>query len=156
MKKVIFGIIVLSLIFTTSCKKNTNPGGSWTFKSTTYSTTICVGDPGQLSASNGNASNNNTYSMLYVYFYTAALPTTAGTYTVAYGNAPNSASQVGIELTTGGNANDYSSTGGNGTQTVSVTVSNGKVSISGSGIMMYNTVNPSDSSALNFNITQLQ
>jgi hypothetical protein len=65
--------------------------------------------------------------------------------------------QVAITVTTGGGGNIYRSTGGNGSnQTVSVSVSNGKVSVSGSGIELDNISNAADSSALNFNITQLQ
>ena len=76
-----------------------------------------------------------------------------GVYTVVQ-NFPSAANQVELLLLTS-NYSSYFPTGGNGfNQTVSVTVSNGKLNISGSGIEMVNSINPSDSSALNFSITQ--
>jgi hypothetical protein len=155
MKKILFGFFVLSILFTTSCKKSPspNPGGSWTFKSTTYNTNTCTGNGSVLTASTLTSSNTTTYGTLSVSFQTA-LPTTNGTYTV--NSYPNSASQVAVNLTTNGGTGIYSSTGGNGAETVSVTVSNGKVSISGSGIIMVTDPATSDSSAVTFNITQLQ
>jgi len=159
MKKTIFGIIVLSLIFIPSCKKNPgNPGGSWTFKSNTYSTTTCQ-NPGAgiLSATNLTNSNAATYGTLIFDFF-GALPTTGGTYTVVY-NRSLTSKQVHIEASTGGAYgsiiyNDYYAADSTN-KTVSVTVSNGKVSVSGSGIMLHNYNNFSDSSVINFNVTQL-
>ena len=111
-----------------------------------------------LQAGNSTASNFSSYSVLTLSFPGSSLPATGGTYTVVnQNNSPYTAGQVGILVTTDGTSQiTYGSTGGNGAQTVSVTVSNGKVSVTGSGIMMDNSLRTSDSAALNFNITQLQ
>jgi hypothetical protein len=156
MKKTIFAMLILGLVFASSCNKSNNPGGSWTFKGTTYNTTTSAVSGADFGVNNLTTSNQSTYGGLTVSFFNA-LPTTAGTYTVVNGS-PASATQVQVLTTTGGAAgNVYDATGGNGSnQTVSVSVSNGKLTVSGSGIEMYNVNNPSDSSALNFNVTQLQ
>jgi hypothetical protein len=157
MKKTIFALLVLTLVFASSCNKNTpNPGGSWTFKGTTYNTTTSAVSGGDFGVTNVSTSNQSSYGGLTFSFFNST-PTTGGTFTVVNG-VPASATQVAIAATTGGAAgNVYGSTGGNGSnQTVAVTVSNGKLSVSGSGIEMYNVNNASDSSAINFNITQLQ
>ena len=158
MKKVIFGMLVLSSVFITSCKKSSsNPGGFWTFKSTTYNATTCTAGTGELDATNLTSSNTTTFSTFVVGFYNGTLPTTGGQYTVANNGTPTSSTQVGIQVSTDGTSgNTYESTGGNGTQKVTVSVSNGKVSVSGSGITVGNVMTSSDSAGVNFSITQLQ
>ena len=151
MKKTILGFLMLGLIITSSCHKSTsNPGGSWTLKGTTYNTTACVNSGSSLAASDISGS---TVAGLTVIFY-GTVPTTSGTYTV--NRTPASAGQ--IEVSVGLNGSGYISTGSNGLQTVSVTVSNGKVSISGTGITVANSQAglASDSTNVTFNITQTQ
>ena len=63
-----------------------------------------------------------------------------------------------LRMVFGGSLNNYMSTGGNGNQQLTVTVTNGKISITGSAIEMahyYSNV-ITDSATLNFNITQTQ
>jgi hypothetical protein len=153
MKKTILGLMVLSLVFATSCKKSSTSSNNWSFKGTTYPTTTCVGSA---AASTLQAISTSPASTLQVYFY-SGLPTstTPATYTVVNGT-PNSATQVEIGFGTG--TSQYLSTGGNGSnQTVSVSVSSsGKVTVTGSGIELDNAATPSDSSALTLNLTQTQ
>jgi hypothetical protein len=75
----------------------------------------------------------------------------AGTfYVVKY---PPAANQVSVTTTNLYEVN-YVSTGGNGAETVKVTISNGLISVSASGIEMLNASGGTDSSALYFNITE--
>jgi hypothetical protein len=154
MKKIILGSIVLSLIFAASCtKKTTYAGGSWTFEGDTFYVANCAGIGNTLVASSSANSNINTFGNLGIVFPGSSLPRTSGTYTVV--DTTPLAMQVNITATTGG-VNDtlYTATGGNGSnQTIAVTVSNGIVSVSGTGIEIYtNNAGVIDSSALSFNI----
>jgi len=142
MKKVIFGFLVLSVVVISSCKKGVS--NSWSFKGTTYGQTACVGSGGQLTAASANPSSTLTAN-----FYNGLLPTTGGTYT-AVAN-PTTASQVALEILVTSNGDDYISTRG----TVNLTVSGGKVSLSGSNINMTNT-GGIDTTSLNVNIAQTQ
>ncbi len=161
MKKVIFGIIAVTLLMITSCTKNNNPGGSWTFQSATYNTASCTTSSASatLTVSNTSTPAINSVSMVFSFFN--GLPTTNGTYTVLNANSHillPSGNWVVINASMGEAMTQqyYSTGGGNGPQKLSVTMNNGKISISGSGIELANTANPSDSSALTVNITQLQ
>jgi hypothetical protein len=157
MKKLLLGLSITAFMFTMSCKKdNSNPGsssstyGTFSFKGTSYTVNSCTAASQYLTATSGNV---NTGPNLEVSFYGTSLPTSGGTYTVVHGGFPNSATQVGLTLnptlTT-----VYAPTGGNGSnQTVTVTVTGGKVSVSGNNIELVG-MTQSDSSALNFNITQ--
>jgi hypothetical protein len=141
MKKVIFGFVVLTLMFSTSCKKSSTPN-SWSFKGTTYTQAGCVGSPGTLLAVSSGSSLTATFA-------NGTLPTTGGTYTVVAN--PTTSSQIGLEILVTATTADYASTSGS----VSVSVSGGKVSVSGSNVNMLNT-NGSDSTTMNLNITQTQ
>ena len=104
MKKAIFGIMILALIFASSCKKNTSngpvtSGNSWTFEGTTYKTTHC-------SVTTYLEAYSDTpvyYGTIQVNFPHNVIPTINGTYTVVndqiYTLAPN---QVNIGMTIGG------------------------------------------------------
>jgi hypothetical protein len=89
MKKVIFGFVVLTLMFSTSCKNNNSTSSnSWSFAGNSYTSTTCVGVSNTLTASNASSSNLSNISQLTVNFPGSSLPTTGGTYTVVnnYGN----------------------------------------------------------------------
>jgi len=58
---------------------------------------------------------------------------------------------VGVMSLTG--LSYYSTTGGNGKETINVTVADGKMNISGAGIELANQKAPSDKSTLSFDIT---
>ena len=165
MKNAIIAILAVGLLTATSCKKsstNTSAGGSWTFKTVTYPAVFCAGNlygnSGTLSAGDVSltGSGSSTADDLVCTFYNA-LPTAAGTYTVIGPNGNPGAGQIQMVTTIGGvNGKTYVSTGGNGAETVAVTVSGGKVTITGSGIEMFTPSTPSDSAGLSLNITQLQ
>jgi hypothetical protein len=91
-----------------------------------------------------------------VNFYNV-IPVGNGTYTVVGTVYPTAPYQVSINATIGdSNALSYLSTGGEGAETVTVSLSNGKIILTGRGIEMANTNQPSDSGQLSLNITQLQ
>jgi hypothetical protein len=150
MKKTILGILTMSVLLATSCKKaSSNPGGSFTFKSVSYPVNTCAPDyqnPGTLLVDNNAAT---TLNQVELYFYNA-LPAAGGPFLIVAAT-PTAANQIEINMS--GSFGNYIATGGNGSQTVSVSVSNGKVSVLGSGIMMNSGV---DSSALSLNVTQTQ
>lgn len=158
MRKVILVVLTVSLFAITSCHKTDYYGGSWTFQGTTYSALGCSGGTGGiLNASNANNNNTYTYGSIECNFYNV-LPTTGGKfYVVAY--PPKAANQLSMVITIDGdNAITYGSTGGNGLDTVTVTVSptSGFVSINGNGIEMVNKSGGTDSSALSIALNQTQ
>jgi hypothetical protein len=111
---------------------------------------------GTLMDSNSTTSNPTTYATLTCTFNGTTLPASGGIDTVVSGT-PTRNTQIAITATTDGSTNNYRSTGGNGgNQTVTVSVSNGKVTVSGAGIELVNLTAPADSSALSLNIIQLQ
>ena len=142
MKKTTFGLLVLSVLVISSCKKNTT-SNSWSFKGTTYGQTTCVGAAGQLTAASANPAST------LIATFVSGLPTTGGTYTVV--SNPVAANQVSLEILVTSTGDDYLSNRGS----VTLSVSGGKVSLSGSNINMSNTV-ASDTTALNVNINQTQ
>ena len=154
MRKTIFAVMAIGLLTITSCSKNTPTGNSWIFRTVTYNTTSCTGTGATLSASSMTSNNSTSYGTLTCTFFGTTLPGSGGTYTVV-STIPINSTQVAITGTTDGTANNYKSTGGNGSnQTVTISVSNGKVSVTGSGVELVNLVSPADSSALSVNITQ--
>ncbi len=156
MTKMLLGIMVMSLLTATSCKKTPDPGGSWTFEGNTYFVGDCsAGANGALNANNINANNTLSWGSVSVYFHDS-LPTVAGTYAVV--KYPPAAGKISFGLSTFANTYTYGSTGGNGAETANVKIVNGLVNVYGSGITMLNsdTALGSDSSALYLNITQTQ
>lgn len=159
MKKTIFTILALSFLIIISCKKNSTSGagGSWTINNITCPAVSCIGNyvgtPGTLTAINVSLPNiTGTPASNLTCNFQNTLPTASGTYTVINGNNNiTSANQIVFMATIGGvNGTTYLSTGG---ETVTVTVSGGKVSVKGSGISMYNQT---ATTTLSLNITQLQ
>jgi len=157
MPKILLGVLVISIVTLNSCKKGPDPGGSWTFQGSTYYVAGCeAGGGGALIASNANANNQYTYGTIEFNFH-GQLPTTAGTYTVV--RFPPADGQVALSVGIDGSspAINYNSTGGNGAETVNVSIgSNGFINVSGSGIEILNASGGTDSSSLSFNITQTQ
>ena len=157
MPKTFTGIFVITMLILASCKKNSDPGGSWTFLGTTYYVAGCdTASGGSLNASNANGNNNYTYGTIGVSFH-GRIPTTAGTYMVV--KFPPTDGQAAITVGINGSypTTNYNSTGGNGTETVKVSIgSNGLINVSGSGIVMSNASGGTDSSTLSLNITRTQ
>ena len=156
MKKAIFGIAILTLLFTTSCKKSM-PSNYWAFKGTTYTVAACTGQGNILSASNMVSSTINGNSTLSITFTGATLPDSNGAYPVVGGYTAPAGPQAYLVLDIYGAQGGHSLYSPLAGQTIAVTVSStGKVSVSGSGIQMVNIDNSSDISALSLNITQTQ
>jgi hypothetical protein len=158
MRNAIFSSLLMGLLLACSCHKGPSaPGGSWTFKGLTYTATSCAGidSIAYLTATDSTAAG--MAGSVTVAFYNV-LPAGNGTYTVVSGSFPTAPYQVAIIATIGPSVAglNYQSTGGNGSQTVHVALSNGKINVSGSGIEMSNTANASDTAALSLNITQMQ
>ena len=163
MKKNTYILITLILLISSCKKHNTNDGGSWTFKGQTFNMMGCSATSGvALSYYSGIAGGTSTAidNRLSVEFGTWLLPTIGLTDTVISGmitstNQANISMILGYTSTTGLGGTHYHSTGGNGNQTISISVSSaGKIAVSGSSIMMVNDTLPSDSALLNFNISQ--
>jgi hypothetical protein len=168
MKKAILVFISLGLLAMASCRKDaqstihnvTYQGGSWTFGAVPYNATSCAGAPASamLTASGLSGSGSTTFTMTFG--FTDGYPATGGTYTVLNGHNEGLiplANFVMINATLTGAINgQFYSSGGNGDQKVTVTVANGKISLSGQGIEMLNAANASDSTVLSLNITQTQ
>ena len=153
MKRIILGLTLAGLVVASACKKtDTNPAGagSWTLSGdSTYHAVTCTASAGNLVAATVSGA---TASDLIVGFY-PALPTTSGTYIVTNNDSMNSATnKVQIGTTVGGiSGNSYLSDGTGSNQTVQVTVANGKITVTGSGIHVSNN---GGSSVLSLNITQ--
>jgi hypothetical protein len=153
MKKAIFGILALALMFaTSSCKKNVS-AGTWTFKAVTYTGVTCVGGGGQYTASTFNNNNSSTYGELELVFYSA--PVAAGSYTVTNITIGVFAGQVGIYVNTNGSSVSYESTG-SGAKKVNVSYTGQDLTASGMNIEVVNASDPTDSAAVTFNITQTE
>ncbi|MCW3127311.1 MAG: hypothetical protein JWO03_2969, partial [Bacteroidetes bacterium] len=96
--------------------------------------------------------NATDYGSIYCIF-PYGLPITAGTYTVVPDGQVQTANQISFMLGVDQDPLDaYYSTGRNGTETVTVSVANGKVSIVGSGVELYAD---RDSSSLSLDLHQL-
>jgi hypothetical protein len=161
MKTTSLVIIILSLLVFASCKKNSPaisyPYGSWSLNNTTFKVTSCTTDSAGADLVALDSLTGNPSCDIIVYF-NSALPAASGSYTVADQGTLPAAGQVSITVGYAAPSvlNNYISTGGGGNQKVNVTVSGGKISISGTGIELVNIGLGTDSTALTFNITQTQ
>jgi hypothetical protein len=158
MKNTILFTLLSIILILGACKKNAPatlvfPGGSWSFNRTAFSATECDTAGATLIATDSLTGNPDC--LLSVSFYNS-LPVSSGFYTVAsQGQTPGPGQvYIAVGYVVPSVLNNYISTGGNGTEKVNVTVANGKVAISGSGIMMVNTGLGMDSNTLTFNIAQ--
>ena len=135
------------IMFASSCKKSESSGnhGTWTFKGTTYSPTtsvngntiiggVSVGTPG------GGVMANAGSDELTVSFNPVVTASNSDI-TLASGN-------VSVVVTAGGSS--YKGVNNGAVSETYSTGGNTSLSSVGSGIMMYNTTNNSDSSILTF------
>lgn len=137
----------------TSCDRTvrSHPGGALTFKSVTYHIDDCQRSGSILYAniSAKDAEAGDSSGMVSCIFDSLS---TDGKYIVS--SSPRAEHRVTINLITGGTKKQMYMPTGNGAQTVMVKTSEGKVSVTGSDIEMVNFNDPSDSTALNFNLIQ--
>jgi len=158
MKRVIYAAIAIFLLMESACSESgtatilNTANGSWVFKSVTYGEANCRYSSGGILYA--NSPNGGGSSLTFGFKDT--LPTTGGNYTVVTG-APANSRQVIISMDiNSGLAAVYDPLPGlNQTMVVSIG-QNGKVIVSGSGILLVNNYTPYDTATLNFNVTQLQ
>jgi hypothetical protein len=160
MKQTLLILLVIALALFSSCKKTpkslTLNGGSWTINTTTYNAVGCTDSGGIVYSTNGLNQGNNNFGECIVQL--GANPVSNTTYSVVNDSVAVdvglNANQAYILATSGavGSGILYHSPN---TGTVSASVSaTGKVTISGSGIVMSCNCPPSDSVILSFNLTQ--
>jgi hypothetical protein len=151
MVKITVGIIVTGLLLFASCRyPDPHSAGSLTFKSKTYNIKECQ-STGSIVFAIFDVSDSNA-GIISCTFDSSALPLSSGTYIA--GQAPNLNHQLVVYLNTGGTKNNYASTGGNGTEKINLTVKDGKINLSGTGIEMVSQTTDADSAALDLNFTQ--
>jgi hypothetical protein len=150
-------ISVIILLFT-SCKKDPSNGayGSWTVNNTTYPATVfydnVLGSPGTLVIPNSaGASSSNAVRAMNIIFYDS-IPTSSGIYSVI-SDSNTLATPGQVQIWSGGNLQSefYGSTGVGNNQNIAVTISGGKLTLTGTNI---NMTGPSGNCSLSFNVHQ--
>jgi hypothetical protein len=158
MKKSLLLMLTLSIIVS-SCKKDSSSqtnGGSWTFNAATYQAASCVADSQLATLTAVSNVSGSPFSNIVVSFY-HKLPDSTATYIVAReGNLSPGHLSLSVAYHTSTTTTYYTSVVGNGNQKASVTVTNGKISVSGTNIEILNLGGNTDSTRLSFNITQTQ
>jgi len=160
MKILTFGLLILSFLFTSSCKKNSsdspaNAGNSLTFKGVTYNFTSVIADS---ATSTLTAYTSTTPLCVATIRFATFSQFSQNDQTLYYVTADNMFTgpndfSVNINIASG----IYTSTGNYGAnQSTYVYVKSGKLSIPASGIKLVNITNPADSAAASFNIIQTQ
>ena len=171
MKKIFFGIMFSGILILASCTKTSVNsglhitqlgGGTWTFAGITDSATSCLYDTGTgtyaaMTASNYTSGNFTNYTTIRC-GYTEKL--VAGTYTVVPTTVNPTGNQLNFEIDYGlggTNGNSWYSSGTGTNQTVNVAISGNKISITGSGITLYQVPlsgnpNSSDTTTLSLNL----
>jgi len=150
-KKIILAVITIVFYTCAYCRQPTlQPGGSWTFRSDHYAANKFL----RHHESTTVYDTTQRYSPRFIIDFHERIPAVSGTYRVIKGQ-PMAADEidigVGVMSLTG--LSYYSTTGGNGKETINVTVADGKMNISGAGIELANQKAPSDKSTLSFDIT---
>ena len=159
MKQILFLLTIGILLGAiTSCTKSTSspPGQSWTFASATYTVLACTADSAHATLTAFNTVSGDPYSNIVVFFYDS-LPTVSDSFTVVRDANITAAGQVSITIgyMTSGQLTYYGSTGGRD-QRVAVTVSGGRLAVTGSNISIAKTTATIDTIPLSFNIKQTQ
>jgi len=152
MKKVILGLVALSILLISSCSNNVDitPVGSWTFKGATNNPTGCKGDSSKLIASAGS-------NILTLTFYNSGnnlLPQSNSSYTVT--NTTPGPNQVLVQVTVGTSVYTPTAAAVGSQVVVGISSLNYRVNAYGGPIELVNTSTPADSSAINFSVFQTQ
>lgn len=169
MKNIFLAAAMIVLVTLSSCIKsplspftvNQIGGGTWTFAGIKDTATSCIYNSGignqGMSGSNYKSGNLTGYTTLRCGFLDTLR---SGTYTVVPTTVNIGRNQMSFEIDyglSGSNGNSYYSTGTGANQTVNVSVSGNTVTVTGSGITIYQiplTGNPnaSDTSVLSLNL----
>lgn len=147
MKKLIIAIIALGML--TSATLPPASSGSWTFKSKHYTANLFKPHSYSLTAFDTTVAPRPKF----IIDFHSGLPVASGKMTVVKG-FPAQDDQISIAtgISQGGQISFFSSTGG-GKQTVNVTVSEGRITVSGAAIELANQNNIKDIAPVTFNIT---
>lgn len=165
MRKTIIGFMVVGILASYSCKKKNAPdGGSWTFKSNTYSvtsaTTNSYTDYGYgVQANVLTAINSASGQYNQVQFAFVDLPTANGTYNIIPDAYPDTNINVSIslKLTKGSNYDQTMYTPDPSVATVAtVTIQNGKMKVSIPATDMVNVNDTADRGSFSADIIQTQ
>ena len=169
MKKIIYlTIVAIGLLPLSACIKNpllnlgtgTVGSGTWTYAGVKDTATSCVYSPGTGNEGMSGSNYSNSFAN-YTTIRCGFLDTLfAGTYTIVPTTTNIGPHQMSFEIDyglSGSNGNSWYSTGLGG-QTVNVSISGNKVTITGANISIYQiplTGNPnaSDTSTLSLNLT---
>jgi hypothetical protein len=152
MKKLLPAFALIFLLTSAGYKKGTtNPGGGWTLKNNHCSANKFSRHRETFVAWDTTQTPNPKF---IIDFY-GQIPAASGTYIVIRGQ-PKAANQIdiGVGLLHDSMLTFYSTTGGNGKETISVRVSNGKLHIAGTAIELANQKNQNDKLPLTFDITE--
>ena len=144
MKKILFALTLISVLFTMSCKKGIYGAGSWSFAGTNYNvsnTTWSAADH-SLTASNG-ANNPSTLS---IYFPSNTV--TSGSYKVVnYTQVPLDSGQVYIKFINDIGSYYYFSTGNDNVYAKVSVSSAGKISVNVPALFLESYSSPMPDSA---------
>jgi hypothetical protein len=153
MKSILIAIVAI-LLQTSSHDQVTkvNPGGIWTFKNNQCKANKFIHHYYSFTAFDTTQAPQPKF--IIDFFEEKSI--TSGTFKLVAGRpmAPDQV-DIGVGYMHDGVLTFYSSTGGNGKETVKVTVKNGIVTVSGTAIELANQKNTNDKSKLTFNITML-
>ena len=158
-RRIFFSVVVMSILLVSSCSKTPPPmavAGFWTFGANSFQPVSCTADSANASLTATNTVSGSSYSNIVINFYDS-LPTVNSKYIVANAGDPHLPKQVliTVALMTSSGLNYYASTGGNGrNDSIAVTVTNGKLTVSGNKVELMNTVGQFDSTSLSFNLIQ--
>lgn len=145
MKKLLPGLFVTAVLFTTSCKKEGEPLAEnvWTVAGKSFKATTVKADPelALISASGGNSSLDLTFK---------TLPTASADFTVS--EEPYTKTEVAVKTILSGSI-VYNSIGGDGSY-VSVGVINGKYTLLMGDIVAVNAANVLDTVRISANIVE--
>ncbi len=165
MKKILIGFLALGIFTSYSCKKTAAVnGGSWTFKSNTYTvtsaTTNTYTDYGAYVQANVlTAINSGSDQYNQVQFAFLDMPIAEGTYNVIPDAYPDTSINVSVslKLTKGASYDQTLYTPDPSVSTVAtVTVKDGKVKVSIPATEMVNVNDTSDHGSFSADITQTQ
>jgi hypothetical protein len=145
MKKAFLAIIIVSLIFASSCKKTGSSAiiGTWMFRDTTYTAVSAQGTVASntLTAANGSTTHPSTLNFIF-----GSYPTAGGTYQVVGLGGSATGNYVTLQMVNG--TNSYSSTGRDGAQATVTVSAAGKVGVQVNSVEVINQVIGTDSAAI--------
>jgi len=126
MKKILFAMLISVILFATSCKKNNDAAGSWTFEGVRYGAASAILTDTALVATSGTATNQGS-TLTFIF---PSTPTHSATYQVVNYTTQLDSAQLYIRFINSSTSYYYFSTG-NDNVTAKVTVSSsGNVSVS--------------------------